>query len=114
MWNIIFYEKEDGTIPVREFIDSIPPKHRVKTIWAIEMLEDTRVSLGMPYSKHVDDELWEICIQYANNSSRIFYFVPVENDIVLLHGFDKKLLQTPRREVNTALQYLSDYERRYG
>ena len=32
MWNIIYYEKEDGTIPVKRFIEKLPLKHKAKAI----------------------------------------------------------------------------------
>jgi len=32
MWNIIFYEKEDGTTPVQEFLDKLPVKHHAKAL----------------------------------------------------------------------------------
>ena len=36
MWNIIFYEKEDGTIPVQDFLDHLPAKHSAKALREIE------------------------------------------------------------------------------
>jgi phage-related protein len=48
----------------------------------------------------------------GSDISRIFYFIPVGDDIVLLHGFIKKTQKTPPEEISKAKAYLSDYERR--
>jgi len=112
MWNIIFYEKENGTIPVAEFLDKLPAKYRAKAVWEIECLEQAGTALGMPYVKHIEGKLWELRIKFASNISRIFYFVPAGETIVLLHGFVKKAQKTPDTEIAIAQTHLADYERR--
>lgn len=37
MWTVVFYEKENGEIPVKEFLDSLPGKLRAKAIWEIRL-----------------------------------------------------------------------------
>ena len=112
MWNIEFYEKQDGTTPVQEFLDALPSKHRAKAVWEIELLEEAGTALGLPYVKHIDGKLWELRVKFASDISRIFYFLPVGNKIVLLHGFVKKTYKTPENETDVAKKYLADYERR--
>jgi phage-related protein len=112
MWNIILYEKEDGTIPVQGFLDNLPAKHHAKALRDIDILEKYGITLTEPHVKHIQGKLWELRIKSASDVSRIFYFVPVGNDIVLLHGFVKKTRTTPDREIKTATTYLEDYKRR--
>lgn len=112
MWNIIFYEKKDGTIPVAEFLDTLPSKHRAKAVWEIELLEQAGTALGMPYVKHIEGKLWELRVKFASDISRVFYFIPVGDTIVLLHGFVKKTQKTPTQEIVTAQAYLADHEER--
>jgi len=111
MWNIILYEKEDGTIPVRDFLEALPKKHRAKAIHDIDVLEEYGTTLKEPHVKHIQGKLWELRIKSASDISRIFYFVHVGDDIVLLHGFIKKNQKTPNREINIANNYLEDYKR---
>ena len=106
MWNIIFYEKEDGSIPVQAFLDALPAKHHAKALRDIDILEKYGTSLTEPHVKHIKGKLWELRIKSASDISRIFYFVAVGNDIVLLHGFVKKTQKTPNREIETANNYL--------
>lgn len=65
-WEIEFYQKENGEIPVESFLLSLSPKLRAKA-----------------YS-----------------------------DIVLLHGYVKKTNKMSEKEVEKALSYKVDYERR--
>jgi phage-related protein len=113
---IIFYEKEDGEKPVEDFINSLPLKHKAKVYWEIEMLERFGKNLKEPYVKPIAGDkykgLWELRIKFAGDISRIFYFVPVRNDFVLLHGFIKKSQATPERELLTAMSRMSEFERR--
>ena len=90
MWNIIFYEKEDGTTPVQEFLDKLPVKHHAKALRDIDILEKYGTSLTEPNVKHIKGKLWELRIKSASDISRIFYFVPVGKSIILLHGFVKR------------------------
>ena len=112
MWNIIFYEKEDGTAPVQEFLDNLPIKHRAKAFRDIDLLEKYGTALTKPNVKHINGKLWELRIKSASDISRIFYFIAVGKSIVLLHGFIKKTQKTPGKEIETANAYLEDYQRR--
>lgn len=112
MWNIIFYEKEDGSTPVQKFLDKLPVKHHAKALRDIDVLEKYGTDLTEPHVKHIKGKLWELRIKSASDISRIFYFVPVGKNIVLLHGFVKKAQKTPNREIETANNYLEDYQRR--
>jgi phage-related protein len=112
MWNIIFYKKEDGTTPVQEFLDKLPVKHHAKALRDIDVLEKYGTILTEPHVKHIKGKLWELRIKSASDVSRIFYFVPIGRSIVLLHGFVKKTQKIPNREIETANNYLEDYQRR--
>jgi phage-related protein len=112
MWNIIFYECENGRIPVQEFINSLSRQQRAKAIHEIEILEQFGTELKMPHAKHIDGKLWELRIKAGNDISRIFYFIHTGNHIILLHGFIKKTQKTPAAEISKAKTYLSNYEGR--
>ena len=113
MWNIIFYEKENGTAPVQEFLDALPTKHLAKALRDIDVLEEFGPALREPHAKHISGKLWELRVKSASDISRIFYFVHIGKDIILLHGFVKKSDKTPKREIETASKYFDDYIRRH-
>ena len=115
-WSIVFYQRRSGEEPVRDFLLTLPIKHRAKAIWEIDLLAEHGTMLNEPYAKAIVGEryagLWELRIQYASDISRIFYFMYEGNRFVLLHGFLKKTDRTPTRELEQAIKYRMDYLRR--
>jgi len=114
MWEIELYKTADEKEVVADFLDSLPTKHRAKAIWEIDLLAVQGTKLTLPYVRHIDGELWELRIKFASDISRIFYFIPVQNKIVLLHGFVKKTDKTPASEIDTAKKRILDYKERYS
>ena len=113
MWEIIYYETEKGNCPVYEFINDLPVKMRAKAFKELELLESLGIQIKMPYSRPMRDGLHELRIQAGSDISRIFYFFYIGRRIILTNGFIKKSLTTPQREIDKALKYKADYERRF-
>ena len=102
MFDIEFYTLPDGRKPVEEFLDSLPVKMRIKAIDSLDLLERYGNQLRMPYSKALNDGLFELRIKFSSDISRIFYFFYVGNKIVVTNGFVKKTQKTPVREISKA------------
>lgn len=113
MWEIDYYEKENGNIPVVEFLDSLPNNMSAKTLRTIDLLASAGTALKEPYVKHIEGPIWELRTQFGNDITRVFYFASCGNRFVLLHGFLKKTQKTPPREKKLAKTYYEDYERRF-
>ena len=113
MWEIEFYETESGRNVILDFLESLPVKHKARAIREIELLEEFGIELTMPHAKKIEGKLWELRIKASSNISRIFYFVSINNKIVLLHGFIKKTNKTPEREKETAKKRMAEYKRRF-
>ena len=115
-WQVEYYKKENGTIPVLEYLLTLPPKLRAKAFSEIELLEKHGSDLREPYTKPIKGDkykdLFELRIKFSSDISRIFYFTFRNNTFVLLHGFTKKTDKTPPTELERALRYKEDYERR--
>jgi phage-related protein len=56
--------------------------------------------------------LWELRIEFSSNIFRIFYFLPQNNKVILLHGIIKKKQKTPIKELETAMERMKEYLRR--
>jgi len=116
-WKIITYQKENGEKPVEDFLENLPCKHKAKAVWEIDLLAEYGTGLKEPYVKSIKGDeykgIWELRIKFASDISRIFYFVPVGDTFVLLHGFVKKTDKIPKREIEIAKQYMEDYKRRF-
>lgn len=59
-FEVIFYELENGSIPVIDFIKKLDIKMRTKLLRTIELLENNGNRLGMPHSKSLEDGLFEL------------------------------------------------------
>jgi len=90
VWRIDYYQTAGGKAPVADFIDSLDVKSKAKVAKTIDLLEQFGVSLGMPYAKHIEGQLWELRTHYNRNRYRIIYFLVTGQTFILLHGFIKK------------------------
>ena len=110
-YEIIFYKKLSGEIPIRTFFDKLTDKHVAKARRMIDLLEEFGTELKMPYCQYLQEGIWELRIKFASDISRIAYFLYTDNKIVLLNGFIKKTQKTPKGEIELALKYKKDYEK---
>lgn len=115
-WQVEFYKKENGDIPALEYLLSLEPKMRAKAFSEIELLEKHGTNLREPYAKPIKGanykNLFELRVKFSSNISRIFYFTFKNNTFILLNGFTKKSDETPKKELDRAIRYKEDYERR--
>ena len=115
-WNVEFYEKLNGKIPVLEYLLSLQPKMRAKAFSEIELLKKHGLNLKEPYAKAIKGkeykDLFELRVKFSSDISRILYFTFKNNTFVLLNGFTKKSNKTPQQELERAIRYKKDYESR--
>ena len=113
-FEVIFYEKENGDCPIEEFMNSLDIKMRAKMIGLFELLEEKGNQLREPYSKMIEDGIFEIRCKVGNNISRVLYFFYFEGKIILTNGFVKKTQKTPTEEIKLAQKYRADFKERIG
>ena len=112
MFEIEFYQLPNGTKPAEEFLDSLDTKMRAKALHSLSLLEEFGNQLREPYSKQLEDGLFELRIKFASDISRLFYFFVVNHTIVITNGFVKKTMKTPPREIERAKRYRADFNRK--
>lgn len=113
-YNVIFYEKPNGKVPVNEFMDSLDLKSRAKLSGFISILEEKGNAMREPYSKHLIDGIFKLRCQMGSDNYRILYFFYYKGEIVLTNGFIKKTQKTPLKEIMLARKYREDYIRRHA
>lgn len=113
MTEVVFYEDSNGKEPVREFLDALDVKMRVKVLGRIGLLEERGVRLAMPYARHLEDGIYELRTVQGNNITRVLYFFVVGDQAVLTHGFIKKTQKTPRAEMDRAKRMRQDWVGRH-
>ena len=98
MYKIYFYRDKDGNEPVADYIAKLASKNdkdsRIKANKIrdyVKALSMYGTSVGEPYVKHLEGEIWEI----RPIRDRILFAAWVNGSFVLLHCFMKKTQKTP-------------------
>lgn len=108
-FEIIFYDKADGTEPAKDFILGLDLKMRTKMLRIIDMLRINGNNLREPESKPIGDGIMELRAKVGGNISRVLYFFVVGHKVILTNGFIKKTKKTPITEIERAKQYRAEY-----
>ena len=82
MYEIILYDTEDGKCPVQELLDSLEPKLLAKTLRTIDLLEMNGPLLREPYSKPLENGIFELRTKLGSDTTRVLYFFIVEKSSV--------------------------------
>jgi len=108
-YEVIFYDKADGTEPAKEFLLSLDAKMRAKMLRTIELLQNNGPELREPYSKPLGDSIFELRAKVGTDISRVLYFFIVGRKVILTNGFIKKTQKTPSGEIEKAKKYRNEY-----
>lgn len=109
-----FYRKEDGECPFLEFYYSMNEKLRAKTARTIELLKNNGSELREPYSKKLDDGIYELRTKQGSDISRVFYFFVIGHRIVFTNGYIKKRQKVDKNQLERAKKYRKEYLERKG
>ena len=85
---------------------------RMKIYRILLLLEEFGNELREPYSKVLDEGIFELRVKEGVNISRILYFFISGRKIILTNGFIKKTQKTPKREIILAKKRRLEYTRR--
>lgn len=99
-WKILEYETNRGERPVAEFIKNQQPQAIAKIVHLIDLLEIHGNLLGMPHTKRLEPNLYELRVRGKEEIRIIYGFVG--KTIYLLSGFKKQKQKTPKKEIKTA------------
>lgn len=113
-FTVEFYEKENGDIPVEEFLDGLNIRMKAKSVGLIKILQEKGNLLREPYSKPLGDGIFELRCKVGNDISRVLYFFYYNGKIIMTNGFVKKTRKTPRAVIDRAKAYRDDYLERNG
>lgn len=116
MYQIYFYEDKNKRKPVFDYLESLIKKNskdsRIKANKIndyIQILSEYGTRAGVPYVKHLDDDIWEL----RPLRDRILFVAWDSEGFILLHVFQKKTQKTPKREIEQAKrEYLDFLERK--
>ena len=108
MYDIIMYEDKNGKSELQEYLKQLqnnPSKDnniKFKKITSyIDNLSMYGLTLGEPYIKHIDSDIWEL----RPIRDRILFTSWYNNKFILLSVFTKNTQKTPRKEIEKAKNY---------
>ncbi|MBO6304065.1 MAG: type II toxin-antitoxin system RelE/ParE family toxin [Selenomonadaceae bacterium] len=112
MYKIKFYKDKYGNSPILQYIKNLQKKNdkdsRIKAGKIndyIQALCENGTTLGEPFMKKLDDEIWEL----RPLRDRILFAVWVGNSFLLISHFMKKTKKTPIREIEKAKRLLKEF-----
>jgi phage-related protein len=106
---IVFYKDNDGTVPVLEWLDTIPKKARFKCASKIERLRQEGHHLRRPEADLLRDKIYELRVSLQGIHYRILYFFHGNVAAVLSHGIIKED-RVPPIEIDRAIQRRKNFE----
>ncbi len=108
-YKVKFYKDiKTGRSPVLDYIKRLREKEETKVLKYIEFLRANKGYLDEPYSRHIKGKIRELRVDFGHNKHRIFYFVFIKKNIVLLHVFLKKTTKTPFLNIKKAEENYQD------
>lgn len=99
-WKVKLFETERGKYPVEEFIKEQDPPTIAKIAHEINLLEKYGPFLGMPHSKKIASDLYELRARGMTEVRIVYTFH--KGTIVLLHAFKKEQQKISPRELKVA------------
>lgn len=87
------------------FIENLEKPVIAKTLRTLDLLEKYGNKLGMPYSKKIDTDIFELRVRGKIDIRIIYCFY--KNIIILLHAFVKKSQKIPHAEIVLAKKRLN-------
>ena len=94
---------------MKDFILEQDNKMQAKIFHNLELLELNGNMLREPYSKHLEDGIFELRTKVSSDITRILYFFVIGQKIILTNGFVKKTQKTPKNEIDLAKRRRNEY-----
>ena len=86
-------------------MNALSARDRAKVNNVLRLLEEFGTDLGMPHARRIKGRLWEL----RPGDNRLFYFLQVEHKFIILHGYRKRSMKAPEKEITTALRRMQEF-----
>jgi phage-related protein len=97
-----FFRTDNAKEPVRDWLKQLDPLDR-KTVGIALKTVEYGWPIGMPTCRAMGKGLYEVRSNLPTGKIARVLFCIYEGQMVLLHGFVKKTLKTPKQDLNLAL-----------
>lgn len=107
--HVVFYQEDNGTAPVLDWLDELPPKAQDKCRIRIERLRELGHELRRPEADLLRGGIYELRIGFQGVNYRMLYFFHGRVAAVLAHGLVKERA-VPSREIELAVTRKRKFE----
>lgn len=108
-WHILFCDDRMRSCPVSEFIENCPPKHRVKILRFLSLLEEQGPTLPRPYADLLYDGIHELRLTLSGDQARVLYFFCYRRFIILYYAFLKNTQKVPDKFIRKVIAYRDEF-----
>jgi hypothetical protein len=108
-WHILFCDNQMHSCPVTDFIEGCQPKHRVKILRFLSLLEEHGPTLPRPYADLLYDGIHELRLTLSGSQARVLYFFCYRKFIILYYAFLKNTQRVPDKFVRKVITYREDF-----
>jgi hypothetical protein len=112
VWKIDFYTGDDGSLPVRAWLDTVPQDVRGKVLARIELLKTGGPTLDYPYTSQIEGKLREARLRVGKTRYRVLYFFDEDRTAILLHGFTKATAAVEESDKKIGRARMANHESR--
>ena len=102
-WDIKYYNQS-----VEESILHLPDGLLARYLRLTDLMEALGSNLGMPHTKLVEKNLFELRLKSKEGIARVFYCAKIGKKIIMLHMFIKKTQKIPKKELRVATERLKE------
>jgi phage-related protein len=89
-WPVEFFADDEGSQPVRDWLDSLPEEVRGRMLARVDLLAEHGPALDFPFTSQIEGRLREIRLRVGRVRYRVLYFFDRTRTAILLHGFAKR------------------------
>lgn len=100
---VVFYQEENGCLPVLEWLDTLPEKIQDKCVVKIERLRELTHELRRPEADLLRNGIYELRVGRKGMNYRILYFFHGRVAAVLAHALIKER-EVPEKDIQAAMQ----------
>jgi phage-related protein len=106
---VVFYRDDDGLVPMRLWLNSIPNKAQAKCMGRLMRLENQGYELRRPEADYLRDDIYELRVDLQGIHYRMLYFYHGQTAAIVSHGLVKERV-VPPGEIDLALRRKLKFE----
>lgn len=99
---VVFYREEDGSVPLRDWLDSLERRAQAQCVACLKRLEDLGHELRRPEADYLRDKIYELRARSGRVRLRMLYFFHGRQVVVVTHGLTKRG-RVPPGEIDQAV-----------